>query len=231
MFCRKTSWDAAGAAQLYKVCALERALREKDAVVGQDADGVAHDPGETTNQGLAVERLELVQTTAVNCPRDDFSNVVALPVVARDDTVEFSWIVKRLLWLLDGPGRRLLAVQVLYDGADYCEGMLVVFGEVVGDAREAGVNLGAAELLRANLFAGRCLDEGGAAEEDRTRPLYYDYLVAHRRHVRSPGRATPHHRGDLGYAPGAHLRLVVEDAPEVLPVGEDLVLQWQERAA
>ena len=41
--------DAAGGAQLYKVSALERALGEENAVVGQDADGVAHDPGEATD--------------------------------------------------------------------------------------------------------------------------------------------------------------------------------------
>src|ERR687897_23110 len=98
--------DAAGGAQLYEVRALERALGEQDAVVGQNADGVTHDPGEATDQGFAVERLELVQATAVNGPGDDLPDVVALPVVARDDAVELSRIVQRLLWLLDGPWRR-----------------------------------------------------------------------------------------------------------------------------
>ena len=79
--------------------------------------------------------------------------------------------MERLLWLLDGPGYRLLAVQILYDGANYCEGVLVVLGEVVGDSREAGVHLGAAELFRRYFLAGRCLDEGRTAEEDRPRPL------------------------------------------------------------
>ena len=124
----------------------------------------------------------------------------------------------------------LLHVQVLNDGADYGEGVLVVFGEVVGDARAAGVDVGAAELFRRYFFAGCRLDEGRTAEEDRTRTLDYDDLVAHRGDVRPTCRATAHHGGDLGYALRAHLRLVVEDAPEVFAVGEDLVLQRQERA-
>jgi hypothetical protein len=95
-----------------------------------------------------------VQATAVHGPGDDLPDVVALPVIARDDAVEFSGIVERFLWFLDGPGYRLVAVQVLYDGADYGEGVFVVLGEVVGDTRVAGVDLGPAEIFRGYFFAG-----------------------------------------------------------------------------
>src|SRR5688572_33033317 len=113
----------------------------------------------------------------------------------------------------------LLPVQVLYDGADYGEGVFVVLGEVVGDARAAGMDPGAAELFRGYLLSGCSLDQRRAAEEDRTRPLDYYYLVAHRGNVGPSGRTTPHYRGDLGYTLRAHLCLVVEDAPEVLAIG------------
>ena len=45
--------------------------------------------------------------------------------------------------------------------------VLVVFGEVVGDAGEPRVHVGAAELLGRDFFAGRGLHERRAAEEDR----------------------------------------------------------------
>ena len=54
---------------------------------------------------------------------------------------------------------------------------------------------------------------------------------AHRRHVGAAGGARAHHRGHLRDAVGGHPRLVVEDAAEVVPVGEHLGLQGQERAA
>src|SRR5215211_1831494 len=100
---------------------------------------------------------------------------------------------------------------------------------MVGDTRAAGVDLGAAEFLRGHFFAGCGFDKGRTTEEDRTRPLDYDDLVAHGRDVSSSCRATSHHRGDLGYAFRAHPRLVVEDASEVFPIGEDFILQRQER--
>ena len=40
-----------------------------------------------------------------------------------------------------------------------------------------------------------------------------------------------HHRGDLRDSLGGHAGLVEEDAPEVVAVWEDLVLEWEERTA
>jgi hypothetical protein len=109
--------------------------------------------------------------------------------------------------------------------------VLVVLGEVVGDARSAGMDVGPTQLLGRNLLAGRGLHQGRAAEEDRALLLDDHHLVAHRWHVRPARRATPHDGGDLGYALGRHPRLVVEDAPEVVLVRKDFVLQGQESPA
>ena len=109
--------------------------------------------------------------------------------------------------------------------------MLVVFGEVVGDAREPRVDVGAAQLLGGDLFAGRRLHQRRAAEEDRPGAADDDRLVRHRRHVGAAGRARAHDHGDLRNPLGRHPRLVEEDAAEVIAIGEDLGLQRQERAA
>ena len=53
--------DPALVAQLDEVRALQRALGEQDAVVGQDPDRVAVDVGEAGDERRAVELLELVQ--------------------------------------------------------------------------------------------------------------------------------------------------------------------------
>jgi hypothetical protein len=58
-----------------------------------------------------------------------------------------------------------------------------------------------------------------------------DGFVAHGRHIGATGGAGAHHHGDLRDVLGGHLRLVVEDAPEVFLVREHLVLQGQEGAA
>ena len=61
--------------------------------------------------------------------------------------------------------------------------------------------------------------------------LHDDGLVAHGRHVGAARGARAQHDGDLRDAGRRHARLVVEDAAEVLAIGEDLGLQRQERAA
>ena len=47
------------------------------------------------------------------------------------------------------------------------ERVAVVLGEMVGDAGEARMHVGAAEVFGADLLAGRRLHERRAAEEDR----------------------------------------------------------------
>ena len=128
-------------------------------------------------------------------------------------------------------GRRLRGRERGDDAADDRQRVLVVVGQVVGDAARARVQVAAAEVLRGDLLAGRGLHQRRAAEEDRALLADDHALVAHRGHVGAAGRAGAHHRGDLRDPACRHRRLVEEDPAEVLAVGEDLVLQRQERAA
>ena len=121
--------------------------------------------------------------------------------------------------------------QAGHDLARQRQGVLVVERLVVGDAGDPGVDGGPAELLRCDDLAGRRLDQRWAAQEDGAGAADDDGLVAHRRHVGAAGGARAHDEGDLRDAGRAHARLVVEDAAEVVAVGEDLVLERQEGAA
>ena len=94
-------------------------------------------------------------------------------------------------------GSVLRVFSVRDDRPRQLQRVLVVFGEVVGDAGEPRVDVGAAELLGGDLLAGRGLHERRAAEEDRAGALDDDRLVRHRRHVGAAGRARAHHDGDL----------------------------------
>ena len=109
--------------------------------------------------------------------------------------------------------------------------VLVVERLVVGDPGAARVDLGATELLGRDVLAGRGLHERRSAQEDRARALDDDGLVAHRRHVGAARRARAHDQRDLRDGRRRHPGLVVEDAAEVVAVGEDLGLEGEERAA
>ena len=109
--------------------------------------------------------------------------------------------------------------------------MLVVDRLVVGHAGDAGVDGAAAEVLGGHLLARGGLHQWRAAEEDRAGALHDDRLVAHRRHVGAASGAGAHHRGDLRDALLRHAGLVVEDAAEVVAIGEDVGLHRQERPA
>ena len=193
---------------------------------------MAVDAREAGDERLAVRALELVERAAVDQPRDDLAHVVGLVDVDRHDAVQIGGI--------DGGRRRSRrrptpvasgGGQGRDDVAHDLERVLVVLGEVVDDAGAARVQLSPAELLGGDDLADRGLHERRSAEEDRALVAHDHRLVAHRRHVGAAGGARAEHRGDLRDALGRHPRLVEEDAPEVVAIGEDLVLHRQERAA
>mmetsp|Transcript_30667 Transcript_30667/g.88944 ORF Transcript_30667/g.88944 Transcript_30667/m.88944 type:complete len:361 (+) Transcript_30667:104-1186(+) len=221
---QKQQGHTALVAQLHEVGALLRGFAEEDAVVRDDADGVAVDVRETADQRGAITRLELVQPGTVHDAGDDLAGVEGLRVVLGDEPEELRRVVQGRLGLeFRAAGGRHLA-HMRQDLPAEAQGGGLVLGEVVGDARARGVDVGAAQLLRRDLLARGGLHQRRAAQEDSAVALDDDVLVGHRRDVGPAGGARAEHRGDLGDASGGHRRLVVEDPPEVHPVGEDLVL-------
>ena len=102
---------------------------------------------------------------------------------------------------------------------------------MVGHTRNRGVHLAAAQLLRRDDFARGGLHQRRSAEVNRALVAHDDGLVAHGRHVGTAGGAHAHHDGDLRDAHRRHARLVVEEPPKVVAIGEDGILLGQEGTA
>ncbi len=231
MFCRNTNGTLRSVAQLDEVRALQRRLTEEDAVVGDDADGVAVEVGEPGHQRGAVGPLELLEPAPVDQPRDDLAHVVLHPGVHRDDAVELVGVHGRRLDRAALPGRRIARRAGRHDLPDDAEGVDVVVREVVGDSRLLGVDVSAAQVLGGDHLSGRRLHERRTTQEDRALVADDHGLVAHRGHVGAAGRARAEHRGDLRDTQRRQPGLVVEDPAEVVAVREDLVLHREEGAA
>jgi hypothetical protein len=121
--------------------------------------------------------------------------------------------------------------QVADDVADDRQRMLVILGDMVDHARLAAVEVAAAQILRADHFAGRGLHQRRAGEEDRALVAHDHALVGHGGNIGAARGAAAHHAGDLRDALGRHVRLVEEDAAEMVAIGEDLGLVRQVGAA
>ena len=162
------------------------------------ADQHPVDPREPRDQRRRVAFLELVEPRAVHEPRDHLAHVVALAhdrrARCRTAPRGRSWDLRRR-WRL--PAMRLADGQRADDGARDLERVRVVVGEVVGDARQARVHVGAAKLLGRDVLARGGLHERRSAEKDGAGALDDHRLVRHRRHVRAAGRARAHHDGNL----------------------------------
>ncbi len=72
-------WNPPLRAELDKMRALDRGFAEQDAVVGDEAHGVAVQPGKTADQRGSVERLELIEFRGIHYACNDFANIEGLP--------------------------------------------------------------------------------------------------------------------------------------------------------
>ena len=187
--------------------------------------------GETAHQGGGIEPFELVKLTAVDDSRDHLSHVIRLLHVVRDNAVELLAVIAWRLGLRGIERHPLDEVGVCYRAACERECVMIVERVVIGDPGLPGVHIGPAEVLCAHHLARRRLYQRWTAEEDGALVAHNDRLVAHSRHVGTARGARPHHYRNLRNAGTGHVRLVVEDAAEMLAIGKDVVLQWQKRAA
>mmetsp|Transcript_45653 Transcript_45653/g.122749 ORF Transcript_45653/g.122749 Transcript_45653/m.122749 type:complete len:344 (-) Transcript_45653:720-1751(-) len=222
---------AALTTELHKMRALERRLAEEDAIVGDNANWVAVDVGESTHQRRAVAGLELMEARPVHDTTDDLADVERLCVVLGDHAKQLFRVIQRCLGLnLRSQGvRRLTCVR--QDLAADLQRLRFVLSKVVGHARLGCVHVSTAKLLSRDILARCSLHERRTAKEDGAVALDNDILVGHCRHVRTTCRARAQDAGDLREARGRHVRLVVEDAAKVHAIREHLVLQGQERTA
>jgi hypothetical protein len=109
--------------------------------------------------------------------------------------------------------------------------MGVVLGQIVRHPRQPRVHVPAAQVLGRHDLAGRRLHQRRPGEEDRPLIPHDDRDIRHGRHIGPARRAGAHDHRDLWYTRRAHPRLIVEDAPEMVAVREDLVLVRQVRPA
>ena len=183
------------------------------------------------DQGVSIQRLELIELRAVHGAGDDLAHVIGGAHVVGDDAVQLLGVQRRGARLAHVQRHMLDRVQVGHDRANDLERMLIVLGHMVDHAGTTPVGVGAAQFLGADDLAGGGLHQRRSAQEDRALAAHDHRLVRHGGHVGAAGGARAHHAGDLGDALGAHPGLVVEDATEVLAVGEHLGLVRQVRAA
>ena len=214
-----------------KCAPLSGGFGEQHAVVGDDADRVAVDVGESGDQRAAVFGFEFDEFATVDEPGDDVVHVIGNPRVDGNHVVELGLVGNRLHRGRHIPDARFARPQRRDDAPDDAQRVAVVVGEMIGDTGDLRMQFSATEILGGYDFPGGRLHQRRAAEKDGALVANDHRLVAHRRNVRAAGRARSQHRRDLRDALGAEIGLVVEDPAEVIAVGKDLVLAGQEGAA
>ena len=112
------------------------------------------------------ERLELVELAAVDDAPQDLAHVERHAHVGRRDAEQLLGVEQRAASAVaDGRGPELAPVEAANDLAADPEGVELVVGEVVAQAGDPGVHVGAAQRLLVGVLVDRHLHERRAAEE------------------------------------------------------------------
>ena len=213
-----------------------------DLLVGDDADGVAADPGVAAENGAAEVVLVLVELAAIDDARDDFAHVVdvACAGCGVDEAVDVFGRVTSARRLRRRRRRRKRSVSGALGGwalahfrdqrAHACQAQVVVGLFEVDGAGDFGVHGSAAEFFGAGFLTDGGLDERWAGEKE-ARAFGHENCVGHDGKIRAAGNAHTHDGGDLRNAERAHDGVVTEDAAEVVGVGEDVFLSGRKTPA
>ena len=187
--------------------------------------------GKAAHHRRAVARFELAQARAIHQPGDDFAHVVGLAAVGGNHAVQLCRIVQWLFWRLQHHGHIFAPVEMAHNLAHLGQRFLLGVGKMVGYAAEAGVYVRPAQLLGGHFFARGRLYQRRPGQKDGAILLNDDRLVAHRRDVRPTGGTRADNGRNLNNPLARHPGNVVENPAKMLPVGEDIRLQMQKRAA
>ena len=210
-------------AQFHKMGALQGAFRKKNAVVADDADGVAVNPGKAADQGGAVFFLKLVKLGSVHDPGDNLPDVIGGAGVPGQNAVDLPDIIGRR----NDPAGRLppgLIAQIFDDVAGDDQGFFLVFGKMIGHPGPGRMHFGPAQFFGCHDFTGGGLDQGRPAQKNRAVAFDDDGFIGHGRHIGAAGRAGPEYNRYLRNPLGRHHGLVEENPSEMLLVRKHLVL-------
>ena len=224
---QKHQWNVALAAKLDEMRALQGRFGEQHAVIGDNPHRHAIDAGKTADQSGAVACLELIEIRTIDQPRDNLAHIIGNARIGGNDAQNFLRVIKRCSTIAARDKLTLLTVEIGGNGARNLQCMGVVIGQMVGHAGKPCVHVTTAEIFRRHHFAGCSLHQRRTGQKDRALIAHDHRLVAHGRHVSTACRARPHDHGDLRNACRRHLRLIVEDAPEMVAVREHLILIGQ----
>lgn len=192
---------------------------------------MAFDAGESADESGAIAGFELLEFGTVGEAGKDLAHLHRSLRIAGDEGVEVFGGVERGFGSGEIRGWASVDRESVDEVADDFEGVLVVIGQVVGDSGEAGVDVASAQVFGGNFFASGGFYERRSAEEDGALAFDDDGFIGHGGDVGSAGGAGTHDGGDLGNASGGEVGLVVEDASEVVFIGEDFGLEGEKSSA
>src|SRR6516165_5476347 len=121
-------------AKFYEVGSFKCAFREKNTVISDDSNRIAHQSRKATYQRCSVKLFKFVKSTPVDKTHNDFTNVIAFAVIFWDYSKKFIRIVAWRFGCSDLPRDIFPPIEIGDNAATDCKGMFIIHCVVISNS-------------------------------------------------------------------------------------------------
>src|SRR5215813_2616879 len=194
---QEQQWDVLLVAEVNELRAFFGGFGNQHAVVAQNADQKAMNTRPAGNQCRAVFRLELLELRSVDDARDHLFDIERNADVGRSYAEQFVNRIERLFRIY--ARRRRFRFEMGDDFARDPQTIQFVFGQIIRQAGNLRMHLGAAQRLFVNDFASGHLDQRGPAEKDLRLILHHHDVIGHSGQIGAASRRIAEDDRDARY--------------------------------
>ena len=198
-------------------------------LIGDNAYGKPANARVSTDHGLAVFRLILIEAAAINDSRQHLLHVIRTRGRGIVDTINLLGGERRRFRLLAIPGRETAVTPFFDQRADARDAGFIRRLAIIHRAANRCMHRRAAQFFCRNLLPDGGLHQRGPSQE-KAAAVGHQYVVAHDRQITAARDAHAHNGRDLGNAHRRHDRVIAKDTAKVIGVGKNIFLKRQENA-
>ena len=183
------------------------------AVVTQDADQLAMDPGVATHHLRGVAGLELQEIRCIHQTGNHLAHIVGFALVRRNNAHELLLVIQRLL-PVRGRSHRVPA-QLVHHLARHGDSVGIVFTEVLPQASDLRMGFSSTQFVLRTVLADSGLDQWRACQKDIGAPSHQNHVVRKAWQIGAAGSGRSMHYRNLRQARSRHARLVGKAAAAI----------------
>ena len=187
-------------------------------------------PSIARNESLPVALLVLHKRLRINNRLQHRHHIVRFCTIVGNLLRKPCRIVRWCNRLVPRKSGHIKRTQVFHKPSHRLECFSIILHLIIGNSANLCMRSRASECFVVDLFSNRSLHEVTTRQKHASRPIHNQRFITHDGQIRTASHTTSHNGSDLWDSHAAHHRIVPENTPKMLLIGENLILHGQKYA-